>query len=233
MSDISYTIRRSKNRRSTSILVHPLKGVVVTAPPWVPEIFIRSFVNQKSSWIEKNLQKFKAIPKATKDFISGEHHLYFGQSFPLRITRSPSHKKLKLSLLYDTFEALVPSGLSAFKEKLELKLAFTNWYLKQGKKIIQTKVDYFSKRLGVSYNRVTLKRVSSIWGSCSRKNNLNFNRKLIMAPHAVVDYVIIHEVCHLIHRHHQKSFWDEVKRLDPEYKEHVKWLKHNQYLLTL
>ncbi len=233
MFDFTYSVRRQKNRRTTSILVHPEKGVVITAPSWVPDVFINSFISQKQDWIKKNLAKFKALSKVTKAFTSGEKHLYFGEGFPLRITRSPVVRKIKLSLLYDTFEALIPTGLTPYKEKLELKLAFTDWYLKQGKKIITQKVDYFAKKLKVSYNRLTLKRVSSIWGSCSHQNNLNFNRKLIMAPHPVVDYVIIHEVCHLIHRHHRPSFWKEVAALDPSFKDHLKWLKQNHYLLTL
>ncbi|PIP85683.1 hypothetical protein COW83_03000, partial [Candidatus Collierbacteria bacterium CG22_combo_CG10-13_8_21_14_all_43_12] len=75
--------------------------------------------------------------------------------------------------------------------------------------------------------------VSSIWGSCSPSNRLCFNRKLIMAPHEVVDYVVIHEVCHLVHRNHSSRFWGLVAKLDPKYKEHRRWLYRNHSLLSI
>ncbi len=234
MLPFKYTIKKSKNRNfTTSIQISSEHGVLVRAPHFVPLSQIEAFLYQKKDWVLTQLAKLEQVTSPKKKYCDGEIHLYFGESFPLKITRSLTNKKAKLSLLYNSFEALVPSSFSLGKTSLELRHLFTKWYLKQGKKVITQKVNHFCQLLNVSYQRITLKRVSSIWGSCSRRNNLNFNRKLIQAPHKIVDYVVIHEVCHLIHRHHRKTFWNLVKSLDPDYKDHVKWLKQNSHLLTI
>lgn len=168
-----------------------------------------------------------------KQYIDGEKHLYFGEEYPLAVIPAKGIATARLQFLYNRFEAKVPAHHPPHQQSKSLEAAMLRWYLDNGKRIITEKVNFFTKLLNVPYNRIVLKKVSSIWGSCSRKNNLNFNRKLIMAPHKVVDYVVIHEVCHLIHHHHRQSFWDLVKSLDPDYKAHIKWLKTNHHLLTI
>src|SRR5688572_2634453 len=186
MLPFEYVIKKSTRRsRSTSITITSEEGVVVRAPYWISASEIERFLEQKKNWILRHLDKIKHVRKEVKNYQSGESHLYFGESFPLKITPTPFVNKAKLNLLYNSFEALIPIHFTENKKRLELKNLFTKWYLKQGKKVITQKVDHYSKLLNVSYNKITLKRVSSIWGSCSRKNNLNFNRKLIMAPHKI------------------------------------------------
>ena len=107
------------------------------------------------------------------------------------------------------------------------------WYLKKGIETITEKVNLYSQKIGVSYSRISLKSVTSIWGSCSPTNRLSFNRKLVMAPHAVVDYVVIHEVAHMVHRNHGQAFWNLVSQHDHEYQSHRRWLKQNHHLLTI
>lgn len=235
MSEIKYKIVRSKRRRfSSSISITAERGVVVSVPPWVSLSAIEEMVREKADWIKKSLERLGGIHKpAKKHFVDGEKHLYFGEEYPIAVIPVVGIATARLSFLYNRFEAKVPLHHTPATQRKDLKEALVRWYLDNGKRIITEKVNYFTKLLGISYNRIVLKKVSSIWGSCSRKNNLNFNRKLIMAPHKVVDYVVIHEVCHLIHHHHRQSFWDQVKVLDPEYKEHIHWLKKNQSLLTI
>ncbi len=235
MQEFKYKIVRSKRRRfSSSISITPDRGVVVSVPPWVSLSSIEDLVREKTDWIIKTLKRLNLqSPKKNKQYIDGENHLYFGEEYPLSVTAATGIATARLSFLYNKFEARVPAHHTPVTQRKELKEAMIRWYLDNGKRIVTEKVNHFTKVLGVSYNRIVLKRVSSIWGSCSHKNNLNFNRKLIMAPHAIVDYVVVHEVCHLIHRHHRRSFWDLVKSLDPEYKTHVKWLKQNHHLLTI
>lgn len=233
MNEIKYKVVRSSRRRfSSSISITPERGVVVSVPPWVSLGAIEDMIREKTDWINKALRKLGKRPQ-TKLYVDGEKHLYFGEEYPLAVTPTAGIATARLSFLYGRFEAKVPAHHTILQQRKDLKEAMTRWYLDNGKRIITEKVNYFTKLLDVSHNRIVLKKVSSIWGSCSRKNNLNFNRKLIMAPHKVVDYVVIHEVCHLIHHHHRRSFWDLVKSLDPDYKEHIRWLKKNHHLLTI
>lgn len=232
---IDYKIVRSSRRRfSSSISVTAERGVVVSVPKWVSLGAIEGMVREKADWIAKTLARIGGVhPQSKKHFVDGEKHLYFGEEYPLVVVPSTGIATARLTFLDNRFEARVPSHHTSIQQRKDLREAMLRWYLDNGKRIITKKVNHFTKLLGVSYNRIVLKQVSSIWGSCSRKNNLNFNRKLIMAPHPVVDYVVIHEVCHLVHHHHRQSFWDLVKSLEPNYKEHILWLKNNQYLLTI
>lgn len=235
MKEFKYKIVRSSRRRfSSSISITPERGVVVSVPPWVSLGAIEGMVRQKADWINKTLSRLGANPRpAVKRYIDGENHLYFGEEYPLAVVPAVGIATARLNFLYNKFEAKVPGHHTQTQQRKDLKEAMLRWYLDNGKRIITEKVNHFTKVLGVSYNRIVLKRVSSLWGSCSHKDNLNFNRKLIMAPHAIVDYVVIHEVCHLVHHHHRRTFWDLVKSLDPEFKEHVRWLKKNHHLLTI
>lgn len=98
---------------------------------------------------------------------------------------------------------------------------------KSMKAALALKLPAFAARAGVTYGRVTVRCQRSKWGSCSAKGNLNFNCLLMLAPEEVLDYVIVHELCHRKHMDHSKEFWAEVERLCPGFKARKKWLKDN------
>lgn len=226
-------VRSPRRRRTTAIKIAADRGVIVSAPGYMPEAAIKMWVNSKREWIKKQLVRLEKNRPEKKQFIDGEKHLYFGVEYPLWVLRNRRRKKGEVFFVGDAFEVEIPFGLSERRERYLVEDLMKGWYLKSGKAEIEEKAKYYAERLGVEFNRVTIKRVSSIWGSCSTNNNLNFNRKLIMAPHEVVDYVVIHEVCHLLERNHGPRFWALVGRLDGDYKKHRKWLKANHQLLTL
>ena len=99
-------------------------------------------------------------------------------------------------------------------------------YKKQLKEIIQKRVEFYSVYIpeAEKINRIVIKEQKKRWGSCSSKGNLNFNWKLIFAPPEIIDYVVVHEMCHLKHMNHSKDFWWEVEQILPDYKERRKWL---------
>lgn len=92
-------------------------------------------------------------------------------------------------------------------------------------KVIPIKVKYYADLMNVQYGRITIRRQKTRWGSYSSKGNLNFNCLLMLMPDEVVDYVVIHELCHLIEMNHSKAFWKLVEQVIPDYKEHKKWLR--------
>ena len=98
---------------------------------------------------------------------------------------------------------------------------------KQAKQVIPLRVAYFADILGVNYGRISIRSQHTRWGSCSAKGNLNFNCLLMLVPEEILDYVIVHELCHLIELNHSPAFWAEVERVLPDYKARRKWLKDN------
>ena len=101
-------------------------------------------------------------------------------------------------------------------------------------KVIPARVEYFAKVIGVTYGKITIRNQKTRWGSCSSKGNLNFNCLLMLAPPEVLDYVVVHELCHRKQMNHSKAFWAEVEKVLPDYKEARKWLKEEgSQMITL
>lgn len=92
---------------------------------------------------------------------------------------------------------------------------------------IPKRVSYYAKQIGITYGKITIRNQKTRWGSCSSKGNLNFNCLLMLTPLEVIDYVVVHELCHRKEMNHSKAFWAEVEKVIPDYKEQVKWLKEN------
>ena len=100
--------------------------------------------------------------------------------------------------------------------------------------VIPRRVAYYAEKLGVSYGKITLRQQKTRWGSCAANGNLNFNWLLILAPPEVLDYVVVHELCHLKHMDHSRNFWNAVADVMPDYNDHKKWLKeHGSELFIL
>ena len=113
-----------------------------------------------------------------------------------------------------------PSGPAITEEGIEI-------LTERARAIIPPRVAYYASFIGVEYNRVTIRHQKTKWGSCSGKKNLNFNCLLLLTPTEVMDSVIVHELCHLKHMNHSKTFYNEVLRVCPDYKKHDRWLKQN------
>lgn len=109
----------------------------------------------------------------------------------------------------------------------ELTLEVVSRLAERAREVIGERVRYFAPLVGVSVGCVTIRNQLSKWGSCSSAGNLNFNCLLMLTPPEVVDYIVVHELCHRRHMNHSKEFWAEVERVLPDYKEAGRWLKAN------
>lgn len=106
-------------------------------------------------------------------------------------------------------------------------------YRDAAKEYIPKRVEYYHQFTGGDYQKISIRDQKTRWGSCSGKGTLSFNYRLMLAPPRVLDYVVVHELCHLTHMNHSKAFWNMVESILPDYKEHRKWLKENGHTLHI
>lgn len=162
-------------------------------------------------------------------------------SVTVRATRSVSEKDIEEILKKK--EAWISKHIEKIKETKERFEAEPTEKLTREKvialaeealKVIPERVEYFAKVIGVTYGKITIRNQKTRWGSCSSKGNLNFNCLLMLAPPEVLDYVVVHELCHRKQMNHSKAFWLEVEKVLPDYKEARKWLKEDgSQMITL
>ena len=147
--------------------------------------------------------------------------LYLGEYFPIK-------KNIK-SLKKVSFNG--EEFITNLENQSQLSNALKIWYKDKFKELAIPRLNYFVDKYGLTVNQVRLKRQKTLWGSCSSRNNINLNFLLIMAPLKVIDYVIIHELVHTIHKNHSANFWSAVEDIMPNYKDPKNWLKENGYKL--
>src|ERR1043165_3225755 len=222
MSIEANQIIRSK-RQTLALIIKPDGALIVRAPLRISEKAIKEFVEKNREWIQKKRAELLTItPPSPKQFIAGETFMYLGNSYPLELMKNQS----KLLLLEETFR--LDEGIQN-----EAKSTFERWYREQARKVLTERVDLYAKQHGLSYKKIRITSARTRWGSCSSSGSLSFSWRLIMAPLAVVDYVIIHELVHTIVHNHSKRFWNKVAKIMPDYKARRKWLRVNGQTLIL
>ena len=228
-SNIPYTLKKSRKRRKTiSLQIGDKSELVITAPHFTPISEINRFVQEKQNWISKAIQKHQeeAIKAKAKEYITGEYFYYLGESYPLEIFFEPFENAGVV--LWDNRVFLNAQG-----NKDTRKQYFVLWYKKKAHKYIGERVDFFSRMLKLQPGSLSITSAKSRWGSCSEVNNLAFSFRLIMAPPAVIDYVVVHELMHIKEKNHSAGFWRLVESAIPQYKLHRRWLKDNGSIFTL
>jgi predicted metal-dependent hydrolase len=225
--DITYTVNRSRKRRKTiSLQIRDEAEVLISAPYFTPAEEINRFVDEKQNWINKAIQKHKDASLKNKEYDTGEHFFYLGQSYPLEAFFEP-FENAGVVLWNNCFY------LNAREDKDLRKHYFVSWYKKKASDFIHQRVDFFSRMLKLHQENIRITSASSRWGSCSEDNNLAFSFRLIMAPPDIIDYVIVHELSHIKEKNHSPRFWKRVEAIMPEYKTHRRWLKDNHHIFIL
>jgi predicted metal-dependent hydrolase len=155
---------------------------------------------------------------------------YRGQEHEVKLI-TYAGKATQIIFREDKFNIYLNNKLNERKLLQEGLQQLKSWMMEKAAEKINQRVKEFSSIIGVSYNNIRIKDTKTRWGSCSSKGNLNFNFRIIMAPHAVMDYVIVHELCHLKHMNHSKLFWETVAQYMPDYEAYKEWLKVNGRVL--
>ena len=220
----AYTIKRSPKRKKLTITVERDRSVVVHAPESTPEETIRKVVESKHQWIyekTKHAQKYDEKPHPPgKELVNGESALYLGREYQIEIISADS-TEIRFEQRF-----LIPASLVD-----ERRGVLRNWYINQAKERILPKVKSLAVTLGVEFANAKIVDNRFRWGSCTPKDNVNLNWRLIKAPMFVIDYVIVHELAHLIEANHTPRFWNVVRTHAPTMEKARSWLKdHGQIL---
>lgn len=215
---ITYKTKYSDRRKTLGLIVERDKSVVVLAPKGTSESDIDHFVTKRRGWLYEKLNyspKFKEKPVDTP-FISGKAILYLGRNYKLDVVDTVI-EDIHFSNKFFISRSNVRNGSRLLNQ----------WYQQTAKEKITPKVEFYAKQLGVAYNAILISDLKFRWGSCTLKGNLNFNWRLIKAPHFVINYVVVHELAHLLELNHSDRFWNIVKVQLPNYKEAKEWLREN------
>ena len=213
-----------KNRKTLGITVTPAMQVIVDAPEGTSLDKVKEKVRKRAPWILKQQDYFSGFqPLATpKRYVSGETHLYLGRQYRLKIIES-TEEQVKLKGRYIEIQTPTQDKAQALLEK---------WYLEHAKLKFQAYLAPLEERFnsyGVKPSGFEIRRMPKRWGSCTPKGKIILNTELIKAPKGCIEYVIIHELCHLVHPDHSKAYWN---LLDKEMPAWQKWKERLEKILA-
>jgi predicted metal-dependent hydrolase len=224
MTELEYQTVRSPKRKKLTITVERDRTIVVHAPQGISEEEVRRIVDAKRQWILTKLrhpQKYQdRLHPPGKEVVNGESAPYLGTDYRIEVTETASGQ-IEFSHIF-----MVPAAHQA-KHREVLR----DWYIAQAREKILPRVEQHARELGVRFTSAKIVDNRYRWGSCTVKDNVNFNWRLIKAPMFVIDYVIVHELAHLIEANHTSRFWSIVRANTPRMEKAKAWLKEHGQIL--
>lgn len=214
--EIAYSYRYSQSRTLT-ITVHPDLKIDVVAPEGTSREVIRAKVLKRGAWISKAWRGFLRFHplQPPRQYIPGETHRYLGRQYRLRLIAGP---EISVTLRRGYLDVATPSHLAS----AVLRPLVVAWYEQRAAEILRERL-YACHRLlashGVPLPRLVVRSMATRWGSCSKRGQVTLNPELVKAPKDCIDYVITHELCHLVEHNHSPRFWRLLQELMPDWEE--------------
>jgi len=220
--EIPYRVDFSSKRKTVAFIIERNGDVVVKAPTGFS-------IEKIAELVKKNrMQLYQKInhPQKIKTFhensiqLNGRSILYGGKNYKIFIDK-------------ESIDEFIFNGKFIISENIsnQFSTKISQWFISEAKVKLTIKIIEFAKKLGVEYNKITISDIQLRWGSCTPKNNININYRIIKAPSFVSNYIIVHELTHLIEPNHTKEFWQIVKTAYPKYDEAKRWLLEKGELL--
>ena len=231
---IEYSIRESKRAKNINIRVDAKKGLELVYPVGVKDPPPKEIFKIKEKWILSALSNMKEREETRfeRRYEQGETFPYLGEDITLKLIQKTHGTTMSFQLADKVLDVSLPPDIE-LNDTDAIQYAVETFYRKQAKWYITNRTIEIADELGFKFNRIVIKNQKTRWGSCSTGNNLNFNLRLMMTPPEAIDYIIIHELCHLTHMNHSKQFWNLVGKHCPKYKYWRKWFKDNSQFLVL
>lgn len=198
--------------------------VTLLAPRHISWDFLEDFLRSKKEWLFKTLakqqEKMANVPSFM--FLDDDKLYYLGELYSFQKVYDRKDVAFHNRVFY------IPSS------SLErAKILLQKFYQKQGEIYLKERVAYYEEKMNIAPKAIRVFNLRGNWGSCTSQKNINFHYKLMMMPPSIIDYVVVHEMCHLVHMNHSKDFWGLVECFYPDYKKCRTWLRENGYKFVL
>ncbi len=226
---IVFKVKRSNRRKTVGLYIDPEKGVIVHSPQFLRADEISEIVRKRAQWIIEK-QKFvrnHSQLNSVKEFVSGEAFPYLGKQYRLKVKKVALEKEASCKFVNGRLLVEIDRQLDGKRVKGIVKTALMKWYLERAEEKIPQRVKLYARQIGAWPERVEIRNYDRQWGSCSHNGIIRFNWKIITAPVTILDYVIVHELCHLIYPNHSAQFWQKIQTSIPNYKNRRNKLKEH------
>jgi predicted metal-dependent hydrolase len=195
----------------------------VRVPEHVADERVAAILRQKRPWIRSKVAELKpAAPHRGKELVSGESFPYLGRNYRLKVGEG---QQVGVCLAGGYLRATVRPEQQGEHRQARIQQYLKDWYRCRALEHLSAKAKRYASQIGVAPAGISVRDFKARWGSCHKNGLVVFNCSIIKAPHSIIDYVVIHELCHLLYPNHSKAFWQLVGRYDERYDEHRGWLR--------
>ena len=219
-----------KNRSSFGITIDGYGNVEVQAPKGTPDEKVLQLIEKNWGLIQQKISEMndRLNGPQKKVYEFGEGFLYLGCDYPIQIFQD-----INLTQDHVVFEEEILHIYVKQLDDKEIKQALKRFYYQQCKCLVEESISYYQSNFKTKPRSFRIRDNQKNWGTCDSKQQLTFNWRLAMAPREVIDYVVVHEMCHMVHLNHDRSFWRLVGKIMPDYKEKEQWLTLSGWKMTV
>lgn len=219
--DIPFSLTRSQ-RKTASIYIERDGEITVLVPAQLSDADVEGLIEKKRGWIYKNLAEWRDLnaTRIERQLVNGEGFLYLGRSYRLKLVEEQAQP---LTLKNGYF--CLRTGANG--KDVDADAVFKEFYRQKGLHKISGRVAYYAPQMGVTPRGLKVLELRHRWASCTKAGMLNFHWKCMMSPLTIVDYIVVHELAHLVHANHTEAFWGELDKVLPDYLERKQWLRVN------
>ncbi len=231
---IPYRVRTSKRAKRISVRYSQSAGLEVVYPSSLRAPEPETILQERADWILSAMDKLAAVngSRPRREYRQGEAFLFRGAPYRLLLEYSPAPALIQARLTDDRLALTLPDT-ARHKTRDAIRQAVEAFYRQHARDYLPRRLDDLAARYGFKYAQLRIKNQKTRWGSCSAKGNINLNLRLMMAPDDAIDYVLIHELCHLRELNHSPAFWALVESVRPDYRHWKAWFKENGPCLIL
>ncbi len=230
MSELDYTIVRRPRRHTVAIVVRATGKIEVLAPPRTSAADLARFVHRKQDWLHAKLAELqhRSAPPPPREWISGAELPYFDARLKLQVLAgtTASVRRVANTLLVRCRETSPDDRAAAVKRLLE------TWYKNRAHDELRRRLDHWAAIVGGVPKTVTVRDYRRRWGSCFRDGRIVLNWRLLLAPLEIADYVVVHELCHLLRHDHSPTYYAILARYLPDWRRRRQWLHDHEATLT-